>query len=59
MKLVSSLSLVGSFLVAASLAPARRKRVEHLISEGLVRLSVGLEDIADLLDDLEQQLAAA
>ena len=35
------------------------ERVEHLISEGLVRLSVGLEDVADLLDDLEQALAAA
>ena len=35
------------------------ERVEHLISEGLVRLSVGLEDIADLLGDLEQALAAA
>ena len=35
------------------------ERVEHLISEGLVRLSVGLEDIDDLLGDLEQALGAA
>ena len=35
------------------------ERVEHLISEGLVRLSIGLEDIADLLGDLEQALAVA
>lgn len=35
------------------------ERREHLISEGLVRLSVGLEDVADLLADLEQALAAA
>jgi methionine-gamma-lyase len=35
------------------------ERVEHLISEGLVRLSVGLEDVADLLADLDQALAAA
>ncbi len=35
------------------------ERVEHLISEGLVRLSIGLEDVADLLGDLEQALAAA
>ena len=35
------------------------ERVEHLISEGLVRLSIGLEDLADLVDDLRQALAVA
>jgi methionine-gamma-lyase len=35
------------------------EREHHLISEGLVRLSVGLEDLADLLADLRQALAAA
>jgi methionine-gamma-lyase len=35
------------------------QRAEHLIGEGLVRLSVGLEDAGDLLDDLRQALAAA
>lgn len=35
------------------------ERVHHLISEGLVRLSVGLEDPDDLLADLEQALQAA
>jgi len=35
------------------------EREHHLISEGLVRLSVGLEDLADLLIDLRQALAAA
>jgi methionine-gamma-lyase len=35
------------------------ERAQHLIGEGLVRLSVGLEDIGDLLDDLRQALAAA
>jgi methionine-gamma-lyase len=35
------------------------ERVRHLISEGLVRLSVGLEDVADLLHDLEQALETA
>ena len=34
------------------------ERAEHMISEGLVRISAGLEDIADLLRDVEQALAA-
>ncbi len=34
-------------------------RAEHLIGEGLVRLSVGLEALADLLADLDQTLEAA
>ena len=33
------------------------ERAQHGISEGLVRLSVGLEDIADLLADIAQALA--
>ncbi|WP_342650632.1 methionine gamma-lyase [Pseudomonas sp. REB1044] len=36
-----------------------QERVEHGISEGLVRLSVGLEDIEDLLADLGQALRAS
>lgn len=35
------------------------ERREHLIGEGLVRLSAGLEDLEDLLEDVEQALAAA
>ncbi|MBI4743171.1 MAG: methionine gamma-lyase [Betaproteobacteria bacterium] len=35
------------------------QRAEHLIGEGLVRLSVGLEDLDDLLADLRQALNAA
>jgi methionine-gamma-lyase len=35
------------------------ERAEHLIGEGLVRLSIGLEDLPDLLADLEQALRAA
>jgi methionine-gamma-lyase len=35
------------------------ERREHLIGEGLVRISAGLEDIEDLLGDIEQALAAA
>lgn len=33
------------------------ERAEHDISEGLVRLSVGLEDVEDIYADLEQALA--
>jgi methionine-gamma-lyase len=35
------------------------QRAEHLIGEGLVRLSVGLEDAADLIADLRQALDRA
>ena len=38
----------------ADVDPAERKRVG--ITDGLVRLSVGLEDVADLIEDLEQGL---
>ena len=37
-------------------APARR--LELGISEGLVRISVGIEDVTDITDDLEQALEA-
>jgi len=33
------------------------ERAEHDISEGLVRLSVGLEDVQDILADLEQSIS--
>lgn len=32
------------------------ERAEHLISDGLIRLSVGLEDISDILEDLQTAL---
>jgi len=35
------------------------ERAAHLISEGLVRISAGLEDAADLLEDVRQALCAA
>ena len=41
----------------APYSPAQRER--HLIPEGLVRLSGGLEDVDDLLDDLAQALEAS
>lgn len=35
------------------------ERARHGISDGLIRLSVGLEDVADILDDLDQALRPA
>jgi cystathionine beta-lyase/cystathionine gamma-synthase len=39
----------------ADVEPAERKRVG--ITDGLVRLSVGLEDVEDLIADLDGALA--
>lgn len=33
------------------------ERAAHFISEGLIRLSVGLEDLGDIIDDLDQSLS--
>jgi methionine-gamma-lyase len=33
------------------------ERAAHGISDGLIRLSVGLEDVSDILDDLDGALA--
>ena len=35
------------------------ERATHGISDGLIRLSVGLEDMSDILDDLDTALAPA
>jgi methionine-gamma-lyase len=35
---------------------AREQRLEYGITDGLIRLSVGMENIADILADLEQAL---
>ena len=40
----------------ASVPEDRRNRIG--ITDGLVRISAGIEDVADLLGDLEQALAA-
>jgi cystathionine beta-lyase/cystathionine gamma-synthase len=40
----------------ASMPPKFRERIG--IKDNLIRLSVGLEDIADLIEDLAQALAA-
>jgi cystathionine beta-lyase/cystathionine gamma-synthase len=36
---------------------ARENRVAAGITDGLVRLSVGIEDLEDIIQDLEQALA--
>ena len=43
--------------IAAGMTPA--ERAELGITDGLVRMSVGLEHLADLIADLDQALAAA
>lgn len=52
-----SLAQHPASMTHSSYTPEERK--DALISEGLVRLSVGLEDAEDLLGDLEHALAAA
>jgi methionine-gamma-lyase len=36
---------------------AREQRLEYGITDGLIRMSVGMENIEDILNDLEQALA--
>jgi cystathionine beta-lyase/cystathionine gamma-synthase len=51
-----------SALLPAAMSHAsydRADRLAHGITDGLVRLSVGLEDPQDLREDLEQALARA
>lgn len=61
--LAASLGSTESLLVTAQMMAVRELSAEQLrisaITEGTVRLSVGLEDIEDLLEDLTQALAAA
>ncbi|USK69295.1 bifunctional cystathionine gamma-lyase/homocysteine desulfhydrase [Peribacillus asahii] len=51
---VESLISIPAFMTHASI-PAER-RTELGITDGLIRISVGLEDVEDLLEDLEQAL---
>jgi cystathionine gamma-lyase len=52
---VESLIEHPGIMTHASIPPATRKRLG--ISDGLIRLSVGVEDLADLKDELESVLA--
>lgn len=54
---VESLASYPAEMTHASLAPAERER--RGLSGGLVRLSVGIEDAEDLLEDIERGLKAA
>lgn len=54
---VESLICVPSRSTHAALSPAERERAG--IGDGLVRLSVGIEDIEDLIDDLRQAFSGA
>jgi cystathionine gamma-lyase len=52
---VESLIEHPAIMTHASVPPANRKRLG--ISDGLIRLSVGVEDVADLRDELQRALA--
>jgi cystathionine beta-lyase/cystathionine gamma-synthase len=39
----------------AALSPEERQRVG--VTDGLVRISVGIEDVEDIIEDLKQALA--
>lgn len=52
---VKSLFCHPATMTHASVEPEQRRKVG--IGDGLIRLSVGLEDVRDLIEDLEQALA--
>jgi cystathionine gamma-lyase/homocysteine desulfhydrase len=54
---VESLISVPARMTHASVPPERREQMG--LTDGLVRLSVGLEDVEDLIADLEGALEAA
>jgi cystathionine beta-lyase/cystathionine gamma-synthase len=51
-------SLIGHPAVMTHASVPEEMRARMGITDGLVRLSVGIEDVEDLLEDLEQALAA-
>jgi cystathionine beta-lyase/cystathionine gamma-synthase len=53
---VESLVSVPALMTHASVPREMRERIG--VTDGLVRLSVGIEDVTDLLEDLEHALAA-
>ncbi len=52
-------SLIGLPALQTHAAVPPERRVAMGITDGLVRLSVGIEDVEDLMEDLDQALAAA
>jgi cystathionine beta-lyase len=51
-------SLISHSATTTHAALPQKERERIGITEGLVRISVGIEDIADILADLDQALAA-
>jgi len=54
---VESLIELPAAMTHASI-PAETRR-SHGVADGLVRISVGIEDVADLISDLDRALAEA
>jgi cystathionine beta-lyase/cystathionine gamma-synthase len=52
---VESLISHPATMTHGSVPPAQRKKIG--VTDGLVRISVGLEDVGDIIEDLEQALA--
>ena len=52
---VESLAEHPALMTHASIPAAERKRIG--VGDGLIRLSIGVEDVADLIADLESALA--
>jgi cystathionine gamma-lyase len=52
---VESLAEHPALMTHASIPSAERKRIG--VGDGLIRLSIGIEDVADLIADLESALA--
>jgi len=51
------LLVFSAIMTHASVTPADRERLG--ISDTLIRLSVGLENVSDLIEDIDQALLAA
>ncbi|WP_212789567.1 PLP-dependent transferase [Francisella halioticida] len=54
---VESLSSIPALMSHSSIP--REVRLEQGLSDGLIRLSIGIEDVDDLKDDIEQALTKA
>ena len=54
---VESLISIPALMTHASVPEVDRERMG--VTEGLVRLSVGIEDVADLIEDLDRALGDA
>jgi cystathionine beta-lyase/cystathionine gamma-synthase len=54
---VESLAEHPALMTHSSLSPEERARIG--VGAGLIRLSIGIEDIDDLIADLDQALAAS